>query len=240
MCPINRSRASRIAILASGALLLGSTAFAQTVRVFDDAPSIEQLRSIMVPESQPGFGRTIVIQRPDSGVPPSGVQRASTQILPAPRTPVTATPVSAAPVSESPVSASPIVHAAANVSVPAAAPAPKPNPAAEAGAVAFRINFGFDSAGFPDSARNMVNMIAKLMTESPQVKLRVEGHTDAIGSPDYNVSLSERRALSVGEYLVKQGVEPSRLILIGKGMTDPLTHNRFDPANRRVQFVRVG
>ena len=54
------------------------------------------------------------------------------------------------------------------------------------------------------------------------------------------MSLSERRALSVGEYLVKVGVDPSRLMLIGKGMAEPLTSNQYDPANRRVQFVRVG
>ncbi len=45
-------------------MLSGSAASAQTVQMFDDAPSIEQLRSIMVPESQPGASRSIVIQRP--------------------------------------------------------------------------------------------------------------------------------------------------------------------------------
>jgi OOP family OmpA-OmpF porin len=78
-----------------------------------------------------------------------------------------------------------------------------------------------------------------LLKEAPDLKVRVEGHTDAVGSVNYNVSLSERRALSVGEYLAKQGVEPSRLILVGKGMAEPLTHNPYDPTNRRVQFVRV-
>jgi outer membrane protein OmpA-like peptidoglycan-associated protein len=78
------------------------------------------------------------------------------------------------------------------------------------------------------------------MKEAPDIKVRVEGHTDATGAADYNVALSERRALSVAEYLVKLGVEPSRLMLIGKGMAEPLTQNRYDPANRRVQFVRVG
>jgi outer membrane protein OmpA-like peptidoglycan-associated protein len=86
----------------------------------------------------------------------------------------------------------------------------------------------------------MMDRIAELMKEAPQVKLRIEGHTDAAGSPGYNVSLSKRRALSVGEYLVSQGVDPSRLILVGKGMTEPLTRNPYDPTNRRVQFVRVG
>jgi outer membrane protein OmpA-like peptidoglycan-associated protein len=227
---INRSRLSRIALLTSGAMLLGGVAFAQTVRVFDDAPSIEQLRSIMIPESLPGASRTIVIQKPEMGAPSPGVQHASTQVLPAPR----------APVAMSAVPAPPAERASASVPVPAAPPRAKPSPGEEPGAVAFRINFAFDSAAMPDSARAMVGMIAKLMKESPQIKVRVEGHTDAIGSADYNVSLSERRALSVGEYLVKQGVEPSRLLLIGKGMTEPLSQNRYDPGNRRVQFVRLG
>jgi OmpA-OmpF porin, OOP family len=77
------------------------------------------------------------------------------------------------------------------------------------------------------------------MKEAPDIKVRVEGHTDAAGSSAYNVALSERRALSVAEYMVKLGIEPSRLVLVGKGMAEPLTHNPYDPTNRRVQFVRV-
>jgi outer membrane protein OmpA-like peptidoglycan-associated protein len=226
---VRRSRLSRIALIASGAMLLGSAAFAQSVQVFDDAPSIEQLRSIFIPESQPGLSRTIVIQRPDMGAPPATVvERASTRVQPAPRTPVNAAPLQDAPAMQTASSA-------------AAAPgpvAPKPVPAS-AGVVAFRVNFAFNSATLPASARPMINLIAQLMKESPQVKVRVEGHTDAVGSADYNASLSERRALSVGEYLVRQGVDPSRLAVVGKGMSEPLTRDPYDPANRRVQFVRV-
>jgi outer membrane protein OmpA-like peptidoglycan-associated protein len=226
---VHRSCLGRTAIAASAAMLLSGATFAQSVQVFDDAPSIEQLRSIMIPESQPGAGRTIVIQRPDTGTA-SNVQPVATAVLPAPRTPVATVDMSTPPA----------VQAAATVSVPARPAATKPDPVAEAGAVAFHVNFSFNSAALPDSAHSMMDMIAQLMKESPQVKVRVEGHTDAVGTVDYNISLSERRALSVGEYLVKQGVEPSRLILIGKGMAEPLTHNRYDPINRRVQFVRVG
>jgi outer membrane protein OmpA-like peptidoglycan-associated protein len=226
---IHCSRLNRIALVASGAMLLAAVpAFAQTVRMFDDAPSIEQLRSIMIPESQPGAGRSIVIQRPDA--PSGAVQRASTQVLPAPRTPV----------GSAELPASPVVQAAASVSAQPMPPAPKPKAVPAAGTVGFRINFAFDSAALPDSAHTMIERVAQVMKEAPEIKVRVEGHTDAIGSADYNVSLSERRALSVAEYLVKQGVEPSRLLLIGKGMAEPLTQPGSDPANRRVQFVRVG
>jgi outer membrane protein OmpA-like peptidoglycan-associated protein len=225
------SRLNRIALLASGAMLLaGGSALAQTVQIFDDAPSIEQLRSIMVPESQPGAGRTIVIQRPDTGAPANPVQHASSQVLPAPRTSV----------AEANLDESPMVQAAATVTAPPKHQVARATPVAAAGTVGFRINFTFNSAVLPDSAHTMIERVAQVMKEAPLIKVRVEGHTDAVGSADYNVSLSERRALSVAEYLVKQGVEPSRLMLIGKGMSEPLTQNGYDPANRRVQFVRVG
>jgi outer membrane protein OmpA-like peptidoglycan-associated protein len=218
------SHLSRIALLASGAMLfLGGAASAQTVSIFDDAPTIEQLRSIMVPESRPGAARSIVIQRPDPIAPSESAQRASTQVLPTPR----------APVAKARPSAPPVVKAAASM------PAPKKDTADEARAVAFHVNFAFDSAALPDSAYEMIGMIAQLMKESPQIKVRVEGHTDAIGSMGYNLSLSERRALSVAEYIARQGIESERLELVGKGMAEPVTSNKYDAANRRVQFVRI-
>lgn len=223
MCHPHRLRFHRIAIAASGiALMLGGSALAQTIPVFDDAPSLEQLRSIMVPESRPGAGRSIVFQRPDAGVTASAVQRVATQAVPAPAPAPKAEPVSA------------------SVPAPAKAQAVRPSHETTPGAVGMRINFAFDSAVLPDSAHAMIDVVAQVMKESPDIKVRVEGHTDAMGSAGYNVALSERRALSVGEYLVKLGIDPSRLELVGKGMSEPLTRNPYDPNNRRVQFVRVG
>jgi outer membrane protein OmpA-like peptidoglycan-associated protein len=298
MSPFLRSGLGRRAIASSCiALLLGNPALAQmgptqmgptqmgptqmgptqmgptqTVRVFDDVPSIEQLRSIMVPESQPGIGRSIVIQRPDAGTPSTQVQRVATQVLPAPRTPVAAAGL-ASPTAETVAAsvAAPLVQATSGqatsgqatsgqasnteakpsteaksggeVKSNAAAKAgveAKANTDAKPGTVGFRINFGFDSAVLPEQAHAMIDRVAELMREAPEIKVRVEGHTDAIGSADYNVALSERRAVSVAEYLVRHGIEPSRLVLVGKGMADPLTRNPYDPNNRRVQFVRIG
>jgi len=216
----------RSALIASGvALLLCGTSFAQTVHMFDEAPSLEQLRSIMIPESQSGASRTIVIQKPPQGAVPSPVQNASSQVIAPPPTPSG----SAAP---------PVAKTTLSTPIPRHASAPKP--AVDAGAVAFRINFAFNSAVLPESALAMIDRIAQVMQESPEIKLRVEGHTDAVGSADYNLSLSERRALSVAEYLVSQGVEASRLMVVGKGMTEPVTRNPYEPVNRRVQFMRVG
>jgi outer membrane protein OmpA-like peptidoglycan-associated protein len=68
-------------------------------------------------------------------------------------------------------------------------------------------------------------------------KFVVEGHTDASGSADLNARLSESRAYAVREYLVSIEIEPSRLLSVGKGESQPL--NDSDPRapeNRRVQF----
>jgi len=224
-----RSRFHRIAVVASGAMLLfGGAACAQTVRVFDDAPSVEQLRSILAPDSSPMHSRSIVIMRPDANASPSGVQRASVQVQPAPRMDVASQDISSQP------------EARATAVEPIRATPPTRKHDATTDAVAFHINFAFNSAALPDSAQQMVGRIAEFMRETPDVKIRVEGHTDAAGAAGYNMALSKRRALSVAEYLVSQGVDPSRLLPVGKGMTEPLTADPFDGANRRVQFVRAG
>jgi outer membrane protein OmpA-like peptidoglycan-associated protein len=223
---VGRLRSFRIVLATSGVLLvLGGSSLAQTVRTFDDAPSVEQLRSIMVPEARSGASRTIVIQRPGSGASQSGVQPASTETMGVSH-PSTVTVNAPSPQ---------VTQPTPEPSVPSA-----PEAVAEAGAVAFHINFAFNSAVLPDSAHVMIDRIAQLMKETPQLKLRVEGHTDAVGSAQYNLSLSEGRALSVAQYLAAQGIARGRLILVGKGKTEPLTHDPFEPANRRVQFVRIG
>jgi outer membrane protein OmpA-like peptidoglycan-associated protein len=238
MCNRHRlSRVGRIVLAASGIALtgiaspLGGAAMAQSVQVFDEAPPLDLLRSIMIPESKPGLSRTIVIQRPDGIAPNSGVQRSSVTVTePAPERP-RPTPA-AAPDAEPDAAPAPQPMQAR--------PAPAPAPAVRRGTVGLRINFAFNSAELPQSAFAMIDRVVEVMKEAPDIKVRVEGHTDAVGAAAYNMSLSERRAMSVAQYLVKQGVDPSRLMLVGKGMTEPLTDNPYDAANRRVQFVRVG
>jgi outer membrane protein OmpA-like peptidoglycan-associated protein len=225
MTIIDYARLGRIGVTSGTILLVASGTFAQQpVRTFDDAPSIEQLRSIMIPESQAGASRTIVIQRPNTGTVPSPVQpaAATTAAMPPPSAVAPTRPTPATP-------------------QPAALPVQQaPAQVAEAGAVAFHISFAFDSAVLPESAHTMIDRIAQLMKEAPELKLRVEGHTDATGSADYNVSLSQERARSVAQYLAAQGISADRLILVGKGKSEPLTRDPFEPVNRRVQFVRIG
>ena len=108
------------------------------------------------------------------------------------------------------------------------------------GSIGFRINFALNSDVVPQSAFPFIDRIAELLREQLQVKLQVEGHTDAPGSEVYNLQLSQRRAAAVATYLVqKQGVDAARLVVLGFGEGVPLVENAYDPRNRRVQFTRT-
>jgi OmpA-OmpF porin, OOP family len=128
---------------------------------------------------------------------------------------------------------------------PQGAAATKPAEGAEpaapvADAVGFRISFALNSAIVPPAYERHIDRIGELLRQEAGLKLLVEGHTDALGSDEYNLELSKRRALSVARYLVAHhGIEPERLQVAGKGKTEPLLDNAYDPRNRRVQFLRV-
>jgi outer membrane protein OmpA-like peptidoglycan-associated protein len=116
---------------------------------------------------------------------------------------------------------------------------PKPK-AGVADAVGFRINFALNSVIIPSAYEPYIDRIGELMRQEPTLALLVEGHTDALGSDKYNVDLSERRAVAVARYLVvRHGIDPERLRVAGKGKSEPLLHDPYDPRNRRVQFLRA-
>jgi OmpA-OmpF porin, OOP family len=87
----------------------------------------------------------------------------------------------------------------------------------------------------------LLNNVSKVLREHPEIQLiRVEGHTDSQGGRDYNISLSQRRANSVKDYLIHQGVEGTRLQARGFGPDRPADTNKTDAGrsnNRRVEFV---
>ncbi len=101
----------------------------------------------------------------------------------------------------------------------------------------FRINFAFNSADVPREFYSYIDAVGGLMSQDPQLRLVIEGHTDAVGSEPYNLALSERRAVSVGEYLVRvHHIEPQRIAIAGLGKSQPLTPDPTDSRNRRVEF----
>ncbi|MGI1660768.1 OmpA family protein [Palleronia sp. KMU-117] len=85
------------------------------------------------------------------------------------------------------------------------------------------VNFAFDSAVLDDEARAVLRRQADWIKQFPEVRFRVYGHTDLVGSAAYNEALGRRRAEAVVSYLVSQGISRSRLeALVSKGLTQPL------------------
>ena len=71
--------------------------------------------------------------------------------------------------------------------------------------------------------------------------IRVEGHTDSVGTAVYNQRLSEQRALAVKRYLLRHGISPGRIETVGWGYTRLYdAQHPEDEINRRVQFVNLG
>jgi OOP family OmpA-OmpF porin len=131
---------------------------------------------------------------------------------------------------------------------PAAPPPPPPPPVAPApapvqdncGRIVLRgVNFAFDSAEIDPSSSVVLDAAADQLKECQNVAVRVEGHTDSVGSESYNQGLSERRAEGVQSHLVGRGVSASRLTAIGFGESQPVASNDTEEGralNRRVEL----
>jgi outer membrane protein OmpA-like peptidoglycan-associated protein len=90
------------------------------------------------------------------------------------------------------------------------------------------------------NARQNLNALAENLGKYPNTDLLIVGHTDSKGTDAYNMSLSERRAAAVVNYLASQGVTRSRLRPAGRGETEPVASNDTDEGrakNRRVEIA---
>lgn len=106
-----------------------------------------------------------------------------------------------------------------------------------------QVNFDTDSAQLKASSMTFLDQVARELKENPTIKVAVEGHTDSIGSADYNVNLSQNRANSVRFYLTSAGVNPAQLVAKGYGFTQPMADNATGDGralNRRVELELVG
>lgn len=118
------------------------------------------------------------------------------------------------------------------------APAVRPG-----GGIDMQLTFPLGSADLTPGAQAEARAFAKAM-QAPQMagmRFAIEGHTDATGQHDRNMTLSQARAQSVVDYLVSQGIDASRLTAKGYGPDRPIRGTRpTAPANRRVEFVKQG
>jgi len=93
----------------------------------------------------------------------------------------------------------------------------------------------------PDS-ESVLAEVAKMLQQNPDVKVRIEGHTDNVGSAAANQTLSEKRAQAVVAWLSSHGIEGSRLQAKGWGASKPVEDNATEEGrakNRRVELVRI-
>lgn len=102
------------------------------------------------------------------------------------------------------------------------------------------ITFAVNQSDIKPAFYNTLNAVAEVLDEFDKTTITVAGHADSTGPEEYNMKLSQQRALSVSNYLAAQGVAPSRLNAIGFGESRPIADNGTDAgrsANRRVEIT---
>ena len=104
------------------------------------------------------------------------------------------------------------------------------------------IHFDFDKSNIKPQYEPILNKIADVMKENPMVHLRIDGHTDSIGTEVYNQGLSERRARSAEQYLIGKGIDAGRISIFGHSFLQPIATNETSAGraqNRRDEFSQI-
>ena len=104
------------------------------------------------------------------------------------------------------------------------------------------VTFRTDSSDLSPAFFDVLKSVGKVLNEFDKTVVEVAGHTDSTGSESYNQNLSERRAMSVSQYLQAQEVSGQRLITLGMGELRPVAVNDTSAgrqANRRVEITMV-
>lgn len=120
-------------------------------------------------------------------------------------------------------------------------PEPEPVPEFEPVTLSSEVTFAFDSAELRPQAEVTLDEVARRLNEHTEVNVRIDGHTDSVGSNAYNLQLSQERADSVRNYLMSQGVSGNRMVATGYGEERPVATNDTDEGramNRRVEIDR--
>ncbi|MEZ5724353.1 MAG: OmpA family protein [Paracoccaceae bacterium] len=100
--------------------------------------------------------------------------------------------------------------------------------------------FASDSAAISGQAQNDLYGLAQSLNQYPNSRVEIYGHTDSTASDAHNMDLSQRRAQSVGGILTAAGVSSSRLVMVGRGESQPVASNDSEAGraqNRRVEIL---
>ena len=102
------------------------------------------------------------------------------------------------------------------------------------------IFFEYDKADLKKESFVELNRLVEFLKENETVKIEIAGHTDIIGSIDYNLALSQRRAQAVADYLIRSEIGKERMLVKGWGESKMVTSDDTDEGrqlNRRVEFT---
>ena len=102
-----------------------------------------------------------------------------------------------------------------------------------------KVYFAKNKATIMSKSFDLLNEVASALSSRSKIRVRIEGHTDSVGSDSYNQKLSERRAESVRAYLISKGIDGSRMEAEGVGEARPVEPNETRDGrekNRRVEF----
>lgn len=100
--------------------------------------------------------------------------------------------------------------------------------------------FDFNKYEVKNKVKGSLNTLAKALEENPDIRIKIDGYTDFIGSEGYNLDLSVKRAKSIKNYLVDRGVKSSNISIEGYGKQNPIANNATAAGrakNRRVEFI---
>jgi outer membrane protein OmpA-like peptidoglycan-associated protein len=109
------------------------------------------------------------------------------------------------------------------------------------GHIALYINFETGKAAIKTASQNIIDQIVQMLKDNPSLRIKIEGHTDNIGTPKSNQTLSENRAEAVMNAIIAQGIDKTRLASKGWGQSKPIADNSTEEGrakNRRVEIVK--
>ncbi len=95
------------------------------------------------------------------------------------------------------------------------------------------VYFDYNQATIREDSKGLLSKYAKILKDSPSIKLEIEGHCDSRGSTEYNLHLGERRARAVEKYLLTQGVKPDQIDIISYGEERPVDFDETEEAHQR-------
>src|ERR1019366_3759242 len=105
----------------------------------------------------------------------------------------------------------------------------------------YGINFDTGKSAILPDSQDVLQQVLKLLQDNPDLKLRIEGHTDNVGAKAANQALSQKRAQAVMGWLIANGVDVSRLTAQRAGDSTPIADNSTDAGrakNRRVELAK--